>query len=543
MAFVLFTPDGKTLVVAEVHWSSGSAKTSLWDVCTGQRQKTIDGQRALALSPDGRTLATCAADCTVRLVDMATLEERGLLPGHAREVVAGAFSADGRMLATGGRDCLVRIWNLANLREEATLQGHLSCIRSLTFSPDGNLLVSVGDDGQLRFWDRKSNSLHIVVTAHAGRIWSAAFSPDGSMLATAASDETVKLWPVDQVVQRVSLSLHPERGASTAFLADNRTLVTGSGDRRARLWDTETGRLESFFDVDSTFVWLAGSRGGSRVAIAWHGGIIEVYELTDGTRKLAAFPQQSGVLSLAMSPDGTLLACGLGEGDHCVVRVWDVSSGDSLLNLKTDSAPLVDFSVDGKTLAIAMEGQLCRFDLDTRQLHAMRIPDLRGPRCLACALVGETLVVGSVDRSIRFYDGRTGGEQATLLGHREPVRALAFSPDGKTLVSGSESGEVILWDVLTCQELARLPGPTGVVAWFIFSPDGSRLAAAGLNREGFGEVNVWHTQRTGAGHESVSTRPRRSSQDIPFIPQQQPTAKDSGNAEGPSEADITRVHS
>jgi WD40 repeat protein len=61
---------------------------------------------SVALSPDGSTLATGAADKTVRMWHVKSGEPRGLLPEHPDAVSAVAFSPDGQTLVAGTGDPL-----------------------------------------------------------------------------------------------------------------------------------------------------------------------------------------------------------------------------------------------------------------------------------------------------------------------------------------------------------------------------------------------------------------------------------------------------
>src|SRR5262249_4021405 len=56
---------------------------------------------------------------------------------------------------------------------------------------------------------------------------------------------------------------------------------------------------------------------------------------------------------------------------------------------------------------------------------------------------------GSHDQTVKLWDVQAGKERATLRGHSEGVRMLAFSADGKTLASGRADGTIKLWDVPT----------------------------------------------------------------------------------------------
>ena len=105
---------------------------------------------------------------------------------------------------------------------------------------------------------------------------------------------------------------------------------------------------------------------------------------------------------------------------------------------------------------------------------------------------GARLLTGSLDKTARLWDARTGQLLATLRGHQREVRSVAFSPEGTRLLTGSADETARLWDARTGKSLAILRGHRGWVSSVAFSPDG-HLALVAL---GNGQVWFWD----GHGH-------------------------------------------
>ncbi len=128
---------------------------ALCEVATGRIRRLAghsDRASQLAISPDGRTLASGSVDGSIRCWDVRTARLVAALPGHLEETSAVAFSQDGRTLASANLGMEVKLWHLPTLREVATFP-LLNAGTHLAFSPDGRRLAINTSDGAVIVWD------------------------------------------------------------------------------------------------------------------------------------------------------------------------------------------------------------------------------------------------------------------------------------------------------------------------------------------------------------------------------------------------------
>src|SRR5262249_7281322 len=268
---VALSRDGKKLATVSGLYNE-PGELILWDRATGKQLAKVmeeKGLRALAFSPDGKTLATCNYYANqVALRDAETGKVRTLLPtGRANNAVA--FSPDGKGLAVAILNRTAQLWDVATGRKLHELEGHTDWVPHVAWSPDGKLLATGTRDKTVKLWDPTTGKERATLSGHEGTIEFIAFSPDGRTMATAGWDKTVRIWEVASGKERARLTGHQFQVLSVAFTPDGRTLASTSGEAHSpitdtsgkpgeiRLWDVATRKEIASLAGHQYRVWMA----------------------------------------------------------------------------------------------------------------------------------------------------------------------------------------------------------------------------------------------------------------------------------------------
>ncbi|HEV3199579.1 MAG TPA: WD40 repeat domain-containing protein [Bryobacteraceae bacterium] len=186
-----FTADSKTLMTFSL---DGGMR--LWDAATGAPQgatKTpLDSYTAGAFSADGRWFAGGTSQ-SLYLYNVA-IKKAGIKMQPGIMVRAVAFSPDGKTVAAALNDQTVRLYSTADGKEMGSIAGVEA--NGLAYSPDGTKIAAAGHDNDVKLIDAAGRLVVTTLKGHGRTVRSVCFLPGGRSVVSGSFDMTVRIWPL-----------------------------------------------------------------------------------------------------------------------------------------------------------------------------------------------------------------------------------------------------------------------------------------------------------------------------------------------------------
>lgn len=470
--------------------ASDDQTVKLWDIATGKCIHTFIEHKGwvkrVALNSQG-VLASCSLDQTIRLWDIQNKSCIGVLDACGHGIMDISFVGDTpNLLASCSVDGKVRLWDITTKKCIKVLHGHINSVDNIVSNPQGNLLLSSGQDFSVRLWDVATGECIRTLKARHSWIGSVAYCPNPvnsnpansnlfnsnrvnsnlahyipsqekqtGLIASGSEDSIVRLWNL-QTLDAKSLRGHTEYIFTLAFSPEGQILASGSADKTIRLWDVATGNC------------IKVLRG--------HTGMVAGLAFSPIPSDLIESETEGGYLLVSCSYDRT-------------VRLWNPETGQLLDTLPEYYAMSVDFSPDGKSIAVGTFDDTVRiWDLATKECRQ----SCKGDNILAWQVAfhpeGNILAIASsADMTVRLWDITTGKCIHIFRGHKNWILDLSFSPDGHLLASCSSDGTIKLWDLVRKECIVSIHACETWVLSVVFSSDGKTL----ISGDGDSAIKIW----------------------------------------------------
>lgn len=291
------------------------------------------------------------------------------------------------------------------------------------WSHDGKQYATFGRDSMIRVWDFESGGLLFEARGHSSNVYEVTWNPAGTLLASASRDRSVRFWNAKDGTPVGSAIEFPHAVFAVRWNSDG-TRVAVKTDWEAAVCSVETREI--------TRRWPA--HGGEQV-VAWH-----------PKRDWLAAPK----------------------------AVLNVQTGETVWS---HWGEYVEWSPDGTQLAVSGFDRATVLSAeDGREQLKIIIPD-GAVLSMSWSPQGDALAFGMRDNTVRVWSTRTGKPLATLRGHSDFVRYLAWNHDGAMLASTSIDS-IKFWDWPARTNPAVIPSTYPVLSDICWSLDGKSVLSA-----------------------------------------------------------------
>jgi WD40 repeat protein len=299
---------------------------------------------------------------------------------HDSPLLGCRFDPSGQFVFAGAQDNSVVRWHLDS-GKKTLLTSHKSWVRALAFAAKEKLLFSGDYAGRILAWPADDEQPKPVRTleAHRGWVRALAASPDGTMLASCGNDHFVKLWSIPGGELIRELTGHACHVYNVAFHPDGKHLISADLKGVVKVWDVTNGATERELDAKILYKYdpsfLADIGGVRSMALSADGSLLACAGITNvsnafagvGNPLVVLFDYKSGKQKQQLRPktpfQGTAwgvvihpagFIAGVGGGNGGMLWFWKPDNAQDFFNLKLpNNARDLDLHSDGRRLAVA----------------------------------------------------------------------------------------------------------------------------------------------------------------------------------------------
>jgi WD40 repeat protein len=279
---IAFFPNGKHVVVGGNHRDGGVLQ--VWEVGSNKLLRKFEGHTdevwAVAVSPDGKTIASGSQDKTVRIWDVGTGKEIAQLPKFGDRVTSVAFSPDNKTLLAGSFDKTAVLYDIAAKKVTFTLKQHKDLVLGVAFASDSKTCATVSKDKTVVVWNADTGKL-VRGLAFPDFFSSVRFTPDNKLIFAGGTegkkgDHAIKMVDLKEAKGKALMFKgHEDSILALSLTEDGKTLAScGYEDNTARVWDVATQANKVTIKHNSEVNSVAISPDGRWLATATRNGFM-----------------------------------------------------------------------------------------------------------------------------------------------------------------------------------------------------------------------------------------------------------------------------
>lgn len=258
---VAWSPDGQWMA------TGGFRSLKIWDVSTWREVKSLSASlvgniTALAFGADNATLFAADGEPGVSgFIHRVSFVEGKLLgswKAHEDVIYGLKVSPDGKLLASGAADKLAKIWNSADSKLVSIYEGHTSHVLAVAFNKDATQLATASADKEVKVWDVKSREQDVMLGDKKQVYTSLAWTPDGAALVATTDKGSGSIYrdlvkhdgaqrsdtAKEKKLETINATLY-----CSAVTKDGKTVFAGSNDGTVHIWN-DAGKLTGKIAAD-----------------------------------------------------------------------------------------------------------------------------------------------------------------------------------------------------------------------------------------------------------------------------------------------------